>query len=223
MVALSFSAVCGVLMSQWGVITPQVNWLAIAMSSSPQQMTSTFVRWFYTTSIRSTCMRRSRKWYASSSRPILRSNGGIEHLKSTRLWRCGTHQEGVVSMLTFFATRRCGEVGFGQYVILLQTGTVLMTGIGGNFQTQGTCYDKDLHDWFLFIITCTDTGVIATHALSFYRPLAPLFCWLMRSSLLWLRAAPYCTLLRTVTYCCSDAIVLVTPIVRTTLLFSYST
>ena len=47
-----------------------------------------------------------------------------------------------------------------------------------------------------------------------------LFSWLMRSSLLWLRAAPYCTLLRTVTYCCSDAIVLVTPIVRVTLLFS---
>ena len=76
-------------------------------------------------------------------------------------------------------------------------------------------------DFYLFL--CTNTGVIATHALSFYRPLAPLSCWLMRSSLLWLRAAPYCTLLRTVTYCCSDAIVLVTPIVRVTLLFSYST
>ena len=49
-----------------------------------------------------------------------------------------------------------------------------------------------------------------------------LSCWLMRSSLLWLRAAPYCTLLCTVTYCCSDAIVLVMPIVRITSLFSYS-
>ena len=76
-------------------------------------------------------------------------------------------------------------------------------------------------DFYLF--QCTNTGVIATHALSFYRLLAPLSCWLVCSSLLWLRAAPYCTLLRTVTYCCSDAIVLVTPIVRVTLLFSYST
>ena len=84
------------------------------------------------------------------------------------------------------------------------------------------CYDKDLHDWF-YLFLCTDTGVIATHALSFYQPLAPLSCWLMCSSLLWLRAAPYCTLLRTVTYCCSDTIVLVTPIVCITLLFSYST
>ena len=84
------------------------------------------------------------------------------------------------------------------------------------------CYDKDLHNWF-YLFLCTDTGVIATHALSFYRPLAPLSCWLMHSSLLWLRAAPYCTLLRTVTYCCSDAIVLVMLIVRVTLLFSYST
>ena len=83
-------------------------------------------------------MRRSRKWYASSSRPILRSNEGIKHSKSTRLWRCGTHQEGVASTPTFFATRRCGEVGFGQYAISLQTGTVSMTGIGGNFQTRGT-------------------------------------------------------------------------------------
>ena len=76
---------------------------------------------------------------------------------------------------------------------------------------------------FIYLFLCTDTGVIATHALSFYWPLAPLSYWLMCSSLLWLRAAPYCTLLCTVTYCCSDAIVLVTPIVRVTLLFSYST
>ena len=58
---------------------------------------------------------------------------------------------------------------------------------------------------FIYLFPCTDTGVIATHTLSFYQPLAPLSCWLMRSLLLWLRAAPYCTLLRTVTYCSSDA------------------
>ena len=35
----------------------------------------------------------------------------------------------------FFATRRCGEVGFRQYTILLHIGLVLITGVGGNFQT----------------------------------------------------------------------------------------
>ena len=29
---------------------------------------------------------------------------------------------------------------------------------------------------FIYLTRCTDTGVIVTHALSFYRPLAPLFC-----------------------------------------------
>ena len=28
---------------------------------------------------------------------------------------------------------------------------------------------------FIYFTQCTDTGVIVTHALSFYRPLAPLF------------------------------------------------
>ena len=28
---------------------------------------------------------------------------------------------------------------------------------------------------FIYFTRCTDTGVIVTHALSFYRPLAPLF------------------------------------------------
>ena len=42
-------------------------------------------------------------------------------------------------------------------------------------QNLQTCHDKDLQDWFIYFYTCTDTGVIATHALSFYRPLAPLF------------------------------------------------
>ena len=35
-------------------------------------------------------------------------------------------------------------------------------------------YDKDLQTDFYLFTRCTDTGVIATHALSFYRPLAPL-------------------------------------------------
>ena len=37
------------------------------------------------------------------------------------------------------------------------------------------CYDKDLQTDFIYLTRCTDTGVIVTHALSFYRPLAPLF------------------------------------------------
>ena len=37
------------------------------------------------------------------------------------------------------------------------------------------CYNKDLQTDFYLITRCTDTGVIATHALSFYWPLAPLF------------------------------------------------
>ena len=37
------------------------------------------------------------------------------------------------------------------------------------------CYDKDLYNRFYLFTRCTDTGVIVTHALSFYRPLAPLF------------------------------------------------
>ena len=41
---------------------------------------------------------------------------------------------------------------------------------------RGHCYDKDLQDQFLFISTCTNTGVRVTHALSFYQPLAPLSC-----------------------------------------------
>ena len=84
------------------------------------------------------------------------------------------------------------------------------------------CYNKDLHDWFYLFLRVLILESLWLTPLSFYRPLAPLFSWLMRSSLLWLRAAPYCTLLHTVTYCCSDAIVLVTSIVDITLLFSYS-
>ena len=37
------------------------------------------------------------------------------------------------------------------------------------------CYDKHLQTDFYLFTQCTDTGVIVTHALSFYRPLAPLF------------------------------------------------
>ena len=37
------------------------------------------------------------------------------------------------------------------------------------------CYDKDLQTDFIYFTRCTDTGVIVTHALLFYRPQAPLF------------------------------------------------
>ena len=35
------------------------------------------------------------------------------------------------------------------------------------------CYDKDLQGSIFNYFLCTDTGVIVTHALSFYQPLAP--------------------------------------------------
>ena len=73
-------------------------------------------------------------------------------------------------------------------------------------------------DFYLFYL-CTDTGVIVTHTLSFYQPLAP-FVLLTHAQLAIVTQS--CALLRTVTYCCSDSIVLVTPIVCVTLLFSYS-
>ena len=86
------------------------------------------------------------------------------------------------------------------------------------------CYDKDLQtDFYLFNSVYWYWSHNDSHFI-FLPASGPICsCWLMRSSLLWLRAAPYCTLLHTVTYCCSDAIVLVMPIVRITLLFSYST
>ena len=36
------------------------------------------------------------------------------------------------------------------------------------------CYNKDLHDWFLFISMCTNTGVIATHAFIFLPASGPI-------------------------------------------------
>ena len=52
--------------------------------------------------------------------------------------------------------------------------------------------------------------------LSFYQPLAPLF---LLTHVQLTVVTQSCVLLFTVTYCCSDTIVLVMPIVRITLLF----
>jgi hypothetical protein len=120
----------------WVIITPQANCLAIVTSSWTRQTTLTFAKWLLTTSICSTCMRRSRKWNTSSSQPLSRSDGQVYNLKSTRSWRCGTRQGGV-STQTSFPTRRCGEVGFERYATLLHTGTDLITGIGGISQMCG--------------------------------------------------------------------------------------
>ena len=65
-------------------------------------MILTFARWSYTISIRTMYMRRSRRWNASSSRPISRSDGEVYLLSSTRLWRCGTHQGEPRSTPSFF-------------------------------------------------------------------------------------------------------------------------
>ena len=73
------------------------------------------------------------------------------------------------------------------------------------------CYDKDLQAQFLFISTCTDTGVIATHALSFYRPLAPLFLLthaqlaVVTQSCALLYITAHCDLLLQWRYCSCDA------------------
>ena len=59
--------------------------------------------------------------------------------------------------------------------------------------------------------TCTDTGVIATHALSFYRPLAPLFSLthaqlaVVTQSCALLYIAAHCDLLSQWRYCACDA------------------
>ena len=86
-----------------------------------------------------------------------------------------------------------------------------------NILSRWNLVASDLIEWFLtvtirtyrtdfYLFTwCTDTGVIVTHTLSSTGLWPHYSCWLMRSSLLWLRAAPYCTLLRTVTYCSCDA------------------
>jgi hypothetical protein len=54
-------------------------------------------------------------------------------LKPNQIVEMWTHQEGAALTLTSFVTRR--EVGFGLYSMLLQIGMVLITGIGGIFQT----------------------------------------------------------------------------------------
>ena len=72
------------------------------------------------------------------------------------------------------------------------------------------CYDKDLHDWDLFIFPCTNTGVIATHALSFYWPLAPFVLLthvqlaVVTQSCTLLYITVHCDLLLQWHYCSSD-------------------
>ena len=64
---------------------------------------------------------------------------------------------------------------------------------------------------------CTDTGVIMTHTFIFLPASGPIV--LVTHAQLTV-VTQSCALLCTVTYCCSDTIVLVTPIVHVTLLFS---
>ena len=45
---------------------------------------------------------------------------------------------------------------------------------GSEVQMRVVTIKTYMTDFYLFT-QCTDTGVIVTHALSFYRPLAPLF------------------------------------------------
>ena len=87
-----------------------------------------------------------------------------------------------------------------------------------NTTTVG-CYDKDLQDWFYLFTRCTDTGVIVTHTLSFYRPLAPLFLLthaqlaVVTQSCALLYTAAHCDLLLQWRYCSCDTYCLRYPIV----------
>ena len=64
---------------------------------------------------------------------------------------------------------------------------------------------------FIYLTRCTNTGVIVTHALSFYRPLAPLFVLtraqlaVVTQSCALLYTAAHCDLLLQWRYCSSDA------------------
>ena len=64
---------------------------------------------------------------------------------------------------------------------------------------------------FIYLTWCTDTGVIVTHALSFYRPLAPLFSLthaqlaIVTQSCALLYIAAHCDLLLQWHYCSRDA------------------
>ena len=73
------------------------------------------------------------------------------------------------------------------------------------------CYDKNLQTDFIYFTRCTDTGVIVTHALSFYRPLAPLLLLthaqlaVVTQSCALLYIAAHCDLLLQWRYCSCDA------------------
>ena len=73
------------------------------------------------------------------------------------------------------------------------------------------CYDKDWHDWFLFIIMCTDTGVIVTHTFIFLPasgPIVPLThaqLAVVTQSCTLLYITAHCDLLLQWRYCSCDA------------------
>ena len=90
-----------------------------------------------------------------------------------------------------------------------QRHTALVDFLGVTIRTYTT-------DFYLFLCVLILES-LQLMPLSFYQPLAPLF--LLTHTQLTI-VTQSCALLFTVTYCCSDTIVLVTPIVCVTLLFS---
>ena len=70
---------------------------------------------------------------------------------------------------------------------------------------------------FYLLSMCTDTGVIVTHAFIFLPASGPI---VLVTHVQLAVVTQSCAVLCTVTYCCSDTIVLVTSIVHVTLLFS---
>ena len=133
--ALSFSAMIEAQMLLRVVITLPLDCLVVATSVWTRRTTPISTKSSYTTSIPSMSLRKSRRWNASFSKLISRSDGEISVLKSRRLWRCGIHRV-AASISNSSAIRRCGGDGFGHCAKLWPIGMALSSGIGVSSQMQ---------------------------------------------------------------------------------------
>jgi hypothetical protein len=113
MEALSFLVMSKVPTMLQGITTLPLDCLVIATFIWTWWTTLISAKSSYTTAIPSTCLRKSRRWNASCSQLILRSDGKISVHKSRQLWRCGIHWV-AASIPNSSAIRRCGENLFEQ-------------------------------------------------------------------------------------------------------------
>jgi hypothetical protein len=113
MEALSFLVMSKVPTMLQGITTLPLDCLVIATFIWTWWTTLISAKSSYTTAIPSTCLRKSRRWNASCSQLILRSDGKISVHKSRQLWRCGIHWV-VASIPNSSAIRSCGENLFEQ-------------------------------------------------------------------------------------------------------------